>query len=115
MTCTMLRFTDQEGCCDLCGRTLRGRQRRWCSKSCENVFWRNHYWAWARRAAMRRDRRRCVRCGVGSSLEVNHIVPRNGRGMNAGCIHHLVNLETLCHAHHLVETRRQAVERRAIA
>ena len=46
-------------------------------------------------------------------LEVNHIEPREGRGYQSGCHHHLTNLETLCHDCHLVETKRQGAERRA--
>lgn len=45
-------------------------------------------------------------------LEVNHIEPRVGQGYNAGCHHHLTNLETLCHPCHVIETTRQGRERR---
>ena len=45
-------------------------------------------------------------------LEVNHIEPRVGRGYGFGCHNHLSNLETLCHPCHVIETRRQAAERR---
>lgn len=48
-------------------------------------------------------------------LEVNHIDPRVGRGYGWGCHNHLSNLETLCHVHHVEETKRQAAERRALA
>ena len=40
-------------------------------------------------------------------LEVNHIVPRRGAGYGSGCHHHLANLETLCHRHHVEETNHQ--------
>lgn len=40
-------------------------------------------------------------------LEVNHVVPRHGQGYSAGCWNHPEGLETLCHDHHVVETRRQ--------
>lgn len=40
-------------------------------------------------------------------LEVNHIVPREGRGYTKGCHHHQDNLETLCRPCHVDETRRQ--------
>lgn len=33
--------------------------------------------------------------------EVHHKVPVGKRGYLPGCIHHLDNLETLCHAHHV--------------
>lgn len=46
-------------------------------------------------------------------LEVNHIEPREGRGYQSGCHHHLTNLETLCHDCHVAETTRQGRERRA--
>lgn len=45
-------------------------------------------------------------------LEVNHIDPRVGRGYLWGCHNHLTNLETLCHGCHVVETNRQAAQRR---
>lgn len=45
-------------------------------------------------------------------LEVNHIDPRVGRGYLWGCHNHLANLETLCHGCHVVETKRQAAQRR---
>lgn len=47
-------------------------------------------------------------------LEVNHIDPRVGRGYGWGCWNHSANLETLCHAHHVDETRRQAADRRGV-
>lgn len=43
----------------------------------------------------------------GHQLEVNHIEPREGRGYNSGCHHHLENLETLCRPCHVDETTRQ--------
>lgn len=49
------------------------------------------------------------------ALEVNHIVPRNGRGYEPGCHHHQANLEVLCRPCHVQETRRQALGRRLAA
>ncbi|MCU1352007.1 MAG: 67, gp67 [Acidimicrobiales bacterium] len=46
-------------------------------------------------------------------LEVNHLVPRLGRGYQAGCHHHLDNLETLCHRCHVAVTTQQQADRRA--
>ena len=44
-----------------------------------------------RKRVLRRDKRRCVRCGVRKRLEVHHITPRReGGGLN------LQNLVTLC-------------------
>ena len=48
-------------------------------------------------------------------LEVNHIVPRNGRGYTPGCHHHQANLEVLCRPCHVQETRRQGLGRRLAA
>jgi 5-methylcytosine-specific restriction endonuclease McrA len=111
------------GECDRCGKKLVGRQTRWCSdrtwgggSKCarlfHEVFERNHDWNDARKAALKRDRNRCVKCGSTDRLEVNHIVPREGRGYGRGCWHHLDGLETLCHDCHVETTRQQAQERR---
>jgi hypothetical protein len=48
-------------------------------------------------------------------LEVNHIAPRNGKGYKPGCHHHLTNLETLCHLHHVGETAVQRHQRTSSA
>lgn len=154
--CVLLPYDSQKGVCALCGTKLTGRRTRWCGDDCIREFDRNHIWNMARRAALERDGRRCVRCGgtgaqrrhvqrihvghewamrqiglewVGDPkdyyrelqiitwvpwLEVNHIEPRVGRGYNAGCHHHLANLETLCHGCHVAETTRQGADRRLI-
>jgi 5-methylcytosine-specific restriction endonuclease McrA len=102
------------GVCDRCGAELTGRRRRWCSKACENEWAAEHYWNAARNAAKRRDGQRCVRegCGLTHTLEVNHIVPREGQGYGWGCHNHLSNLETLCHDHHVAVTNGQRAARR---
>lgn len=125
--CPIVPFNTVAGRCARCGAPLTGRRTRWCSRECELWYEENHYWNSARAACLRRDLHRCVRCGwrelpgqlvlfdarrkVGNALEVNHIVPRNGQGYDKGCHHHLSNLETLCHEHHLKATRRQRVAR----
>lgn len=48
-----------------------------------------------------------------SGLEVNHRVPRRGGGYQAGCHHHLDQLETLCHPCHVAETNQQQATFRA--
>ena len=68
----------------------------WCRDRCATAFWKNHWWSRARRAAKRRDKYACVRCGGGRPLEVNHIAPCLGAHGEISCAHHLVNLETLC-------------------
>lgn len=65
----------------------------------------------AREAARKRDGRRCVRCGSGIGIEVNHIEPRNGQGYGNGCHHHQDNLETLCKVHHREVTNEQRLVR----
>ena len=53
---------------------------------------------------------------TGKPLEVNHktslrdVTPRVTYA-DVSCAHHLDGLETLCHAHHVVETNRQRAER----
>jgi hypothetical protein len=94
----------------------------YCSAKCRNLYYRNHQWIWARRAAKIRARRRdgrrvlpgwlCARCGeVTFEPEVNHIAPLNGLRPNLSCAHHQANLEVLCRKPcHLDETARQRSE-----
>lgn len=114
--CALLAYVDVAGVCDLCGTALPRRHRRWCDKHA-NWYTNNHVWNFAREAARRRDKRRCVKADESCAgyLEVNHIDPRNGAGYGPGCHHHLDNLETLCHAHHVVETNKQRKARSAIS
>lgn len=103
-----LAHGDDPGHCSWCGRELVGRQTRWCSPLCPDVFTRNHYWTDARRFVLRRDRRTCQRCGdVPNVPEVNHKTPILGRHGEGGCHHHVSGLETLCHRCHVAETNRQ--------
>lgn len=104
------------GGCGWCGAPLPPRSRRWCSPKCGDDFWRNHWWPMARRAAKRRDRRRCVRCGVKPErVEVNHRQPCLGRHGSLSCSHHLDNLETLCVTCHAEHTRALVFERQSPA
>lgn len=111
--CPLLPYDRQGGLCAACGKELTGRQTRWCSPACRAVYEDNHYWTNARHAALKRDSYGCVRCGTMfiTAPEVNHRIPRNGRGYSPGCHHHLDNLETLCHAHHVKVTRAQRIAR----
>lgn len=128
--CDLLPYEKQPGRCARCGAPLTGRQTRWCGETCKDYYERNHYWQLARPAALRRDLYRCRRCGWSplakqltlfpeldkryADLEVNHVIPRVGRGYNSGCHHHLSNLEVLCHGCHLKVTRRQRIARSRI-
>lgn len=87
--------------CAWCGKALPIRRRRWCCDDCGMWWSRHHAWTTAREAAKKRDGWACVICQSPQSLEVNHIVPRRGKGYENGCHHHLDGLETLCHDHHL--------------
>lgn len=93
--------------CDWCSKPLVGRRRRWCSDQCSKIWWNNHNYSAARKCAKRRDKYRCVKCGSKFKLEVNHIKPCLGKHNKRGCWHHIENLETLCHDHHLEVTRQQ--------
>lgn len=101
-TCPHLPYEGQPGVCDRCGATLTGRQRRWCSDRCQFEWRREHDWGSARRAAVERDNHTCRHCGAREHydwrhpeltvrLEVNHMVPREGRGYGFGCHNHNTN------------------------
>ena len=59
--CVLAARTD--GQCRWCASELPHRRKMWCSDRCADRFWNNHWWTLARRAAKRRDRYRCKRCG----------------------------------------------------
>lgn len=104
--CPMAFGDNDKKLCAWCGKPLTGRQRRWCSDHGDQ-WYRTHTWTGARGAALKRDEYKCVICGDPLRLEVNHIEPRKGKGYGNGCWHHPENLETLCHAHHLIVTAAQ--------
>jgi hypothetical protein len=130
----------QAGACAWCGADLPPRRRTWCGERCSNAFWSNHWWTLARRAAKRRDKYRCRRCGhtapkrparvrypsetafrnamrawrkekSAGRVEVNHREPALGAHGTLSCIHHLENLETLCVACHREVTAASRRER----
>lgn len=122
--CALVPYARWRERCSGCGEPLVGRQRTWCSADCQEEYWRNHIWSWARTAALERDGNQCVKCGQKPVrrtpdhpdideiwLEVNHIDPLNGRGYHSGCWHHLSGLETLCHPCHVDVTNEQRAER----
>jgi 5-methylcytosine-specific restriction endonuclease McrA len=113
---------DTPGKCGWCAAALTGRRTRWCSNECRDTYLGDHFWTWARAAAI--DRARfgtweqglglplCDQCGVPTTApEVNHVVPRDGAGYGDGCHHHQTNLQVLCHSCHVAETVRQRRER----
>jgi len=116
-----------------CRVELPPRRTAYCSDKHAREFERNHVWLAARRAARRRARWACERCGFKPSevrkdpearraysrqelrLEVNHIVPLFGSYRSVTCLNHQTNLEVLCHRCHLVITRSQREDERSQA
>ncbi len=108
-----------------CRADLPPRRTAFCSDKHAREFERNHVWFAARRAARRRARWACERCGFKPSeirkdpearrrysrtelrLEVNHILPLQGSYRIVTCLNHQTNLEVLCHTCHLAATRDQ--------
>ena len=104
--CSLAPRRSGEPGCDWCGAWLNTRQKRWCSDLCISHFRRNHVWKFARVVALNRDAG-CTRCSGVANLEVNHIVPLAGQERTESCLHHLSNLEVLCHSCHVAETAAQ--------
>lgn len=113
-----------------CRRPLPARRRAYCSDAHARQFTRNHVWLEARKAARRRARWACERCGFKPStvkkdavartlyarvelrLEVNHILPLGGAYRGVTCLNHQTNLEVLCHRCHVAVTETQRLNRR---
>lgn len=119
----------EPGTCGACGAPLVGRNRWFCPSrrnakdDCRDRYGVNHFWSEARREALKRAGDRCIHDPAregersldhGGALEVNHIVPREGRGYGPGCQHHQDELEVLCHADHVAETTRQIRDRHGL-
>lgn len=103
-----------------CRAELEGRRTAYCCDAHARKFEREHVWIHARRAARRRAKWACERCGFKPAelrkdperraiysryqlrLEVNHIQPLGGRYRAVTCLNHQSNLEVLCHACHLM-------------
>jgi hypothetical protein len=110
-----------------CRAPLPPRRTAYCCDRHAREFERNHVWLAARRAARRRARWACERCGFKPSevrkdrearrafsrfelrLEVNHILPLAGSYRSVTCLNHQTNLEVLCHRCHLLVTKDQRV------
>lgn len=100
---------DDEGCCRWCGKALRGRQQRWCSRKCSRENVANHRWTQARAEAKRKATYyECAHCGgYFTNVEVNHIVPCLQKHNVWGCHHHQEGLEVLCPPCHRIVTNEQ--------
>ena len=55
-------------------------------------------WQHARRAAMERDKHRCVKCGKAGAMEVHHVTPLHE---SAELAYELDNLESICRDCHI--------------
>ncbi len=105
--------------CDMCGKTLTGRMRRWCGRDCEYWHDENHRWTDARQRARNNVRKwvtgvgaryKCARCRKyfpRPDIQVNHIQPCLGKHGTNGCHHHQSNLEVLCKRCHVATTAEQ--------
>lgn len=67
--CDLAYGNNSDGRCSWCGAELTGRRTRWCSDEHTMAFVQNHCWSDARDAAVKRDQRRCVRCGTGEQWD----------------------------------------------
>lgn len=127
------------GQCHWCGRKLKGRQTRWCSRDCSRTATLNHRWTQAR--AYKKLEAAYFLCanarwvdtnndfhggepewrlikpvnceGFTKKPEVNHIEPCMNKHGVWGCHHHQSNLEVLCPPCHKKVTAAQAAERAA--
>ena len=100
--------------CGWCGKSLRGKQKRWCSRQCARTYRINHRWTDARQAKrLAAAWYECNHCGYlyqQEHIQVNHIEPIHGKHGVWGCHHHADNLEVLCLDCHAKETTRQRNE-----
>lgn len=100
LECVASTWSGDPTTCRWCDAPLPKGRRRWCSTECSDANGANHWWYFARYAALRRDAWACVTCGIaaapGVTLEVHHKTPIRGRHSIMGCHHHLSGLVTLC-------------------
>lgn len=133
LACPLSAWDGSDHHCRWCNSELTGRKQRWCSGRCAAEMGQNHWWGYARTAAVKRDDNTC-RCGEKESrshpLEVHHLAPlhtltitvkkwrrigyeietRRARHADGGCWHHQDGLVSLCHDCHQAEHRRPVEE-----
>jgi len=97
------------GHCGHCAKKLKGRQKRWCSKTCRWDANANHWFSKAKkRLKSARALYECEECHeLTRTIEVNHIVPCKGAHSKWSCSHHIDNLELLCKPCHKLKTDEQ--------
>lgn len=109
MTCPL--DNHYPGCCQWCEKKLRGRQKRWCSRTCSRKAVAEHRWTQAKAVQLKEAAWfECAHCEYlfrKQDIQVNHIVPCKGQHGKWGCHHHSDNLEVLCKPCHLVATAKQ--------
>lgn len=127
MICPLVDTTP--GRCGWCSKTLRGKQKQWCSRHCNRMFVANHRWTQAKAVAkLEAAFFLCANAwwepedGQGhgdddcliftQKPEVNHIEPILGAHGTWGCHHHATGLEVLCRPCHLKVTAQQRKEGR---
>lgn len=117
--------------CGWCGRTLKGRQTVWCSRTCARTFTANHRWTQAKAQAKAEvtyyicanatrllmvaegDQQHATFTGplgchvVTPRVDVDHITPCLGKHGTWGCHHHAENLRVLCVPCHKEVTKAQ--------
>lgn len=77
------------GICPDCGAAKSSRHEHGCRRATHN--YRKRIRPWKREAVYRRDGYRCVTCGAGDELSIDHIVAIKDGGTNR-----LENLQTMC-------------------
>ena len=104
MTCPLDSSTP--GRCHWCNKTLKGRQTRWCSRTCTRQATANHRWTQAKATAKQAATHyECAIChSFVREVEVDHITPCRGKHGTWGCHHHQDNLRVLCKACHRTKT-----------
>lgn len=95
--------------CALCGKFLNDKRKIYCNEEHRDQFWEEtNYWivTWEslRYQALVRDNNKCLKCGLESYLEVDHIVEI----ADGGPQFKLSNLQVLCHYCHLEKTAKSS-------
>lgn len=93
----------------MCGKKLKGKQKKWCSRKCNWAYTAQHRWTNAKRKLKESNAWwQCAHCkNFTQKIEVNHIVPCRGAHGKWGCHHHANNLELICKSCHQTETNAQ--------
>lgn len=100
--------TKEVGKCAYCGKQLKGKQRRWCSKKCEKTAVKEFRIAKGdiktiRKELTKRDKGKCAHCGTNDKAwDADHIIAVVNGGW--GC--DLSGYQTLCKPCHKKKTQK---------